>query len=93
MQNISYIIRQNIFQNNVTNEGEWAVYVSHFSGDTSFFLFNNQIINNKTFGVSVASYYVSEKPFDDEGYNPYPTRIHIHDNVFERKKQNAYAEK
>jgi hypothetical protein len=41
----------NIFQNNVTNDGEWAVYVSHFSGDTSFFLFNNQIINNKGTGL------------------------------------------
>lgn len=50
-------------------------------------IFDNQIIGHKTFGASIASYYVAELPIKDQQYDPYPTRIHIHDNVFERKKQ------
>ena len=38
----------NIIQNNVDNDQEWAVYISHFSGDTFLFLFNNRIINKGT---------------------------------------------
>jgi len=41
----------NIFQNNEENDQGWAVYVSHLSGDTVLFLFNNQVINNKGTGV------------------------------------------
>lgn len=41
----------NIIQGNVTNDQAWAVYISHFSGDTSLFLFNNQIINNMGTGL------------------------------------------
>jgi len=41
----------NIFQNNEENDQGWAVYVSHLSGDTALFLFNNQVINNKGTGV------------------------------------------
>ena len=40
----------NTIQNNVDNDQEWAVYLSHFNGDTFLFLFNNQIINNKGTG-------------------------------------------
>ncbi len=41
----------NIIQSNVDNDQEWAVYISHFSGDTFLFLFSNQIINNKGTGI------------------------------------------
>jgi len=50
-------------------------------------VFNNEVVNNKTVGASVISYYLTETPFDDEEYDPYPSRIYIHDNNFSRKKK------
>jgi len=50
-------------------------------------VFGNEIINHKTIGTSIASYYMTELPIDDEAYDPYPTRIYIHDNTFEREKR------
>ncbi len=50
---------------------------------------NNQIINNRTAGTVVVSYYITENPVNDSTYYPYPANIYIHDNVFERKRQRA----
>ena len=50
-------------------------------------VFENEITNNKTVGVSVVSYYITETPFKDEEYDPYPKRIYIHDNAINRKKK------
>ncbi len=49
-------------------------------------IFDNQIVNNQTSGVSIISYYMTENPIKDKDYYPYPTGIYIHDNTFERKK-------
>ncbi|GAA4404720.1 hypothetical protein GCM10023187_22410 [Nibrella viscosa] len=49
-------------------------------------LFNNQIIRNKSLGTGIFSYYVTEIPIKDKDYYAYPTAIHIHDNVYERKR-------
>ena len=48
-------------------------------------IFNNQIINNRTSGVSIISYLMTEIPIKDKDYYPYPSAIFIHDNTFERK--------
>lgn len=40
-----------LFTGNIIQNNEWAVYISHFSGDTSLFLFNNQIVNNMGSGL------------------------------------------
>ncbi len=50
-------------------------------------IFNNEIRDNKTFGIGIASYLVTERPIKDETYNPYPTQIYIHNNSISRKKQ------
>jgi hypothetical protein len=47
------------------------------------------VTNNRTVGVSIVSYFISENPIRDSAYYPYPTAIHIHDNQFTRKKQRA----
>ncbi len=47
-------------------------------------IFENQIIDNKTVGTGIVSYYFTEKPIEDEAYYPYPARISIHDNLFEK---------
>jgi parallel beta-helix repeat protein len=49
-------------------------------------LFNNQVIDNKTVGTSIVSYLFTEREITDEEYDPYPARIYIHDNVFEKGK-------
>ena len=50
-------------------------------------IFNNRIINNKSVGTGVVSYFMTELPVTDSLYNPYTSAIHIHDNVYKRKKQ------
>ncbi len=50
-------------------------------------VFNNRIIENKTVGAGIVSYFVTEWPIEDKAYNPYPGAIHIYDNQFSRKKQ------
>ena len=50
-------------------------------------VFNNEIIENKSFGAAIASYYVTEKPIKDKNYNPYPRAIYFHNNVYKRSKK------
>lgn len=52
-------------------------------------LFDNNIINHRTIGAAVVSYYISENPIKDSVYYPFPENVFIHDNRFERKKQRA----
>ena len=49
-------------------------------------IYNNEIRGHKTMGTTVASYYITEKPWNDENYDPYSYDIYIHDNTYERKK-------
>lgn len=50
-------------------------------------VFNNEIVENKTVGVGIVSYFITEWPIEDKEYNPYPGGINIHDNKFVRRKQ------
>ncbi len=50
-------------------------------------IYNNRIINNKTIGTGIVSYFMTELPVTDSLYNPYTSAIYIHDNLFERRKQ------
>lgn len=52
-------------------------------------IFNNRIINNRTAGTAIVSYYISEIPIKDAAYYPFPDNIYIHDNVYARKKQRT----
>lgn len=52
-------------------------------------IFDNKIIDNKTLGISISSYYMTENPINDKEYYPYPTGIYIHGNEFERKPMKA----
>ena len=55
-------------------------------------IYNNQIINNKSTGVAIISYFMTENPIKDSLYYPYPTAISIHDNNFERRHERATFE-
>lgn len=50
-------------------------------------VFDNEIIENKSFGAAIASYFVTEKPIEDKNYNPYPRSIYFHNNTYRRSKQ------
>lgn len=55
-------------------------------------VFNNRIINNRTAGTSIISYHMTEQPINDDTYDPYPKRIFIHDNHYEREPVRASSE-
>ena len=50
-------------------------------------IFNNRILNNKSVGTGIVSYFMTGLPVSDSLYNPYTSAIYIHDNVYKRKKQ------
>ena len=52
-------------------------------------IYNNRIINNRTAGTAIVSYYISEIPIKDALYYPYPDHIFIHDNSYARKNQRT----
>ena len=45
-------------------------------------VFGNSLIDNETANMLVVSYLITGNPLTDANYDPYPERIHIHDNVF-----------
>ncbi len=49
-------------------------------------VFENEIVDNKTVGTGIISYFFTEKPIEDEAYYPYPARISIHHNVYQKGK-------
>ena len=49
-------------------------------------VYGNQVTNNRTAGISIVSYYITEEKIKDKEYYPYPTAINIHDNTLTRKK-------
>ena len=47
-------------------------------------VFQNTIIDNKTAGTAIVSYFITEEETKDTDYNPYTSSIYIHDNVYRR---------
>jgi parallel beta-helix repeat protein len=45
-------------------------------------VFDNDFIDNNTANVMIVSYYITERPFEDPNYDPFPESIYIHDNTF-----------
>lgn len=50
-------------------------------------VFNNKIWDNKTLSTAIVSYFITENPTQDKDYNPYPSRIYVHDNIFSMGKR------
>lgn len=48
-------------------------------------VYRNRIINNQSVSTGIISYFTTMKPIKDKSYDPYPSAISIHDNVYERK--------
>jgi len=50
-------------------------------------VFENTIIDNKTAGTAIVSYFITEEETKDSQYNPYTSSIYIHDNIYRRNSQ------
>ena len=50
-------------------------------------IFENEITDHKTVGTSVVSYYITQRKFKDEEYDPYAYRVSIHDNIYKKGKK------
>ena len=48
-------------------------------------VYQNTIINNQSAGTLIISYMTTGRPIKDKLYDPFPSAISIHDNVYERK--------
>ncbi len=48
-------------------------------------IFDNEIIGHKTIGTAIASYQITENPWNDKEYNPFSYDIYIHNNIYKRK--------
>ncbi len=91
------VFKNNIHHNNLLNFAPKGNIVARVPDGTGMLvlaanhveIFDNQIINNKSSGVGVISYYTTENPIKDKDYYPFPEAITIHDNVFERKSGRA----
>jgi len=52
-------------------------------------VFENKIMNNRTTGTAIVSYYMTENPIKDSSYYPYPSSIAVYNNFYEREHIKA----
>ncbi len=50
-------------------------------------IYGNKIWENKTASTAIMSYFITENPIKDTLYNPYPSNIYIHDNIYSEGKR------
>jgi hypothetical protein len=50
-------------------------------------IYENKIWDNKTVSTAIVSYFITERPIRDSVYNPYPSKIYIHDNIYSMGKR------
>ena len=50
-------------------------------------IYQNKIWENKTASTAIMSYFITENPIKDKEYNPYPSNIYIHDNIYSEGKR------
>jgi len=91
------VFKNNIHHNNFPNFAPKGNIVAKVPDGTGVLIlaanhvdiFDNQIINNKSMGVGVISYFTTENKIKDKEYYPYSEAITIRDNNFERQKVKA----
>jgi parallel beta-helix repeat protein len=87
------VFSNNIHDNNFPNFAPKGNIVASVPDGTGILLlaannveiFENKIINNKSIGTGIISYFMTEKPNKDTLYYPYPNAISIHDNDYQRE--------
>ncbi|MEO0474123.1 MAG: parallel beta-helix domain-containing protein, partial [Bacteroidota bacterium] len=89
------VYRNKVYQNDYKNfapKGNTVAMVPPGTGvmvlaTSDVEVFENEILENRSFGLSIISYHLTQTPIKDKAYYPYPTRINIHDNVFEASRK------
>jgi parallel beta-helix repeat protein len=84
------VFNNQIINNNVANfapEGNIVGEVPAGSGlmvlaNDSIEVFGNEFTDNESANIMIISYFMTERPFEDPNYDPFPETIYIHDNVF-----------
>ena len=84
-----------VVENNLYNFAPEGNIVAKVPSGTGFMIlaassieiFDNIIYNNRTANTSIVSYFITEEELTDELYNPYPSNIYIHNNIYKRDKQ------
>lgn len=79
-----------VHNNNTSNFAAKGVPVSVVPAGTGIMvlandqveIFNNDLKDNDTAHITIASYFSADWPFDKEKFNPYPLQISIHDNKY-----------
>ena len=83
----------NIHDNNYINFAPQGNMVASVPSGTGLMIlatkeievFQNNIVNNQSAGTLIISYITTGRPIKDKLYDPFPSAISIHDNVYERK--------
>ncbi|MBS2025867.1 MAG: right-handed parallel beta-helix repeat-containing protein [Deltaproteobacteria bacterium] len=83
------VYNNKIINNTTTNFGAAGSTVSLVPTGTGVLVmanhdvevFGNTISGNGTTGVAVVSFLVTQISYSDATYNPFPSKVHIHDNV------------
>lgn len=91
------VFRNHIHHNNHSNfapKGNIVAKVPAGSGimllaATRVEVFENKIINNRTTGTAIVSYYITENTITDSSYYPYADSISIYKNQYLRKRVRA----
>lgn len=88
------VFENEVYNNNYKNFAPKGNIVASVPSGTGIILlaandveiFDNRIVNNRTVGTSIISYFLTEEPINDEAYDPYSRRIYIHDNFYKRER-------
>jgi parallel beta-helix repeat protein len=90
------IFRNKVFSNNTQNFAAPGNVVGMVPTGTGVMVmaadyvevFENDIRDNDTANVVVVSYLITERPFTDPAYDPFPEFVDVHDNVLEGGGEN-----
>jgi parallel beta-helix repeat protein len=94
------VFNNKIYENNFSNFAPKGNIVAKVPKGTGILIlatnhvevFNNAITNNKSCGLGIISYFMTENPIKDSLYYPYPQNISVHHNTFERRSERATSE-
>lgn len=87
------LYNNNIHDNNYINFAPQGNIVASVPSGTGIMIlaaketevYQNKIINNQSAGTLIISYTTTGKKIKDKLYDPFPSAISIHDNIYERK--------
>ncbi len=87
------VYNNNIHDNNYINFAPQGNVVASVPSGTGLMIlatkgieiYQNKIINNQSAGTLIISYTTTGRKIKDKLYDPFPSAISIHDNVYERK--------